>query len=217
MTLPEPLGTRIVEGVLLKPAFPAEYHGESSVEAALVLHRRVADRLEEVRRVEVRACEAALRIIDKTGPLHGHADRDHCLQYMVAVALVHGELTERHYGDEVAADPRVDALRSVVDVVEDPSYTRAYHDPTQRAVPARVTVHLEGPRSDSGSHTEEVWFPVGHPRRRLEAEPYVRAKLCRGIETALPAMDAGSLAELLLDRDRLQQLPVSGLVDALVP
>ena len=218
VTLPGPLGTRIVEGVLLKPAFPAEYHGQSSVEAALALHPRVAHRLGEVTRIEVRACEAALRIIDKPGPLLGHADRDHCLQYMVAVALVHGELTEWHYGDQAAADPRVQALRSVVDVTEDPSYTRAYHDAGQRAVPGRVTVQVDassvgGPQQE----TAEVWFPVGHPRRRREAQPHVRAKLCRGIQTALPAADEAALSALLLDLDRLRGLPVSTLVDALLP
>lgn len=215
--LPGRLGTRVVEAVLLKPAFPAEYHGQSAVEAALALHRGVAPRLEEVRRIDVHACEAAVRIIDKPGPLAGHADRDHCLQYMVAAALVHGELDEHHYGDEVAADPRLEALRGLVHVYEEQAYTRAYHDPDRRAVPARLTVHFDDRSTGAATETVEIWYPIGHPRRRAEAQPHVVAKLARGLGTALGDVDAGALGDLLLDLERLRRLPVSTLVDLLVP
>ncbi|MGH3412068.1 MAG: MmgE/PrpD family protein [Marmoricola sp.] len=207
-----PLGSRVAEGVLLKPWFPGEYHGHSAVEATLTLRERVLPWLTEVSRIDVAACEAAVRIIDKRGPLSGHADRDHCLQYMVAIALLYGAPTGRHYGDVVAADPRIDRLREVTSATEDPAYTRAYHDPGQRAVPARVTIH--GPAGLAES--SEVWFPVGHPRRRAEATPLVEAKLRRGLQTALPDADH-DLATLLLDADALGALPVDVLLDRLTP
>jgi len=212
VTLALPLSRQIIDHVLLKPAYPAEYHGQSAVEAALMLQSRVADPAGDITGIEVRTCEAAVRIIDKQGPLHGHADRDHCVQYMVAVALLYGELSARHYDDAVAGDPRIDRLRRVIRVSHDPEYTRAYLDPARRAVPARLTVHLR----QQAPLSAEILYPLGHPRRRAEATPHVEAKL-RSALSLIPGVDVESVRAVLMDYSTLRELPVSSVLDLLTP
>jgi 2-methylcitrate dehydratase len=209
--LPRRLGTYIVENVLLKAGFPAEFHGQSAVEAALALRPKVEDRLEDIASIQIRTHEAAKRIIDKTGPLNNAADRDHCLQYMVAIALLHGMLTSAHYEDEAAADPRVDRLRSRMVVEEEPEYSRAYLDPAERAVPNALRVQFA-----DGAATDwvEVRLPVGHPARRDEARPLVRRKLHDALRRVLDEEPAAR-AESLLGSADLGDMPVDELMGLL--
>ena len=202
--LPRPLGCYVMEHVLFKISFPAEFHAQTAVECALRLHPQVRDRLEEIERVELTTHESAIRIIDKTGPLHNPADRDHCLQYMTAVGLIFGELTADHYEDRVARDPRIDALRAKMTVTEDRRYTADYLDADKRSIANAVQVFFRG-----GAQTErvEVEYPIGHRRRRAEGLP----ELVRKARGALP----GTVVDLFEDGPRLHALSASALMDQL--
>jgi 2-methylcitrate dehydratase len=185
--LARPLGTYVMDNVLFKVAYPAEFHGQTAAECAVRLHPLVRDRVDEIERIEISTQESAIRIIDKRGPLYNPADRDHCIQYITVVPLLFGELTDRHYEDEVAADPRIDALRERCVVVEGPRYSADYLDPAKRSIANAVRVVFA-----DGTATErvEVEYPLGHPRRRAEARPLLEAKL--------RANAGDELAELLL-------------------
>ena len=167
------LGSYVMEHILFKVSFPAEFHAQTAVEAALELHAEVRERLEEIERVEIGTQESAVRIIDKRGALHNPADRDHCLQYMTAIGLIFGKLTAEHYGEKIAADPRIDRLREKMNVREVPSYTRDYLDPSKRSIANSVQIFFQ-----NGSSTKrvEVEYPLGHRRRRQEAEPVLLEK-----------------------------------------
>jgi 2-methylcitrate dehydratase len=167
------LGSYVMEHVLFKVSFPAEFHAQTAVEAALELHGEVKDRLEEIERVEIGTQESAVRIIDKKGPLHNPADRDHCLQYMTAIGLIFGKLTAEHYGEKIAADPRIDRLREKMKVTEVPAFTRDYLDPAKRSIANAVQVFF---RNGTATRRVEVEYPLGHRRRRHEAEPVLMAK-----------------------------------------
>lgn len=215
LDLPRPMGSYVIENVLLKPWFPAEYHGQTAVETALALRDAVAHRLDSIVRIEIRTHESAMRIIDKRGSLTNPADRDHCLQYMVAVAVLHGELTARHYEDDFAADPRIDRLRELTDVTEEPAYSRAYLDPGERAVANALRVHF-----DDGTSTPwtEVRLPIGHPARRTEAVPLVRRKLVAGLTAMFGAAGrAESVAADLEDPRWVLDAPVCDLVGLVTP
>lgn len=168
ITLARPLDSYVMEHVLFKISFPAEFHAQTAVEAAITLHPKVAGRLDEIDRVEMTTHESAIRIIDKRGALHNPADRDHCLQYMAAVGLIFGTLTADHYEDKVAKDPRIDALREKMVVTEDITYSRDYLDPDKRSIANAIQVVFK-----DGSRTErvEVHYPIGHRRRRAEGIP----------------------------------------------
>ena len=199
-----------MDNVLFK-AFPAEFHAQTAAECALRLHPQVRDRLDDIARIEIRTQEPALRIIDKTGPLHNPADRDHSLQYVTVVALVYGDLTDRHYEDEVAADPRIDRLLGVCFVREEARYTRDYLEPSKRSIGNAVRIVFA-----DGSSTEliEVEYPLGHPRRRGEVLPLLREKLRTNLAKAYGER-AGRLTELLLDDPQLPALPVDELMGEL--
>jgi 2-methylcitrate dehydratase len=203
------LGTYVMDNVLFKVAFPAEFHAQTAAEAGLRLHPLVRDRVHDVVRVEIDTQESALRIIDKTGPLHNAADRDHSLQYVTVVALLYGELTDRHYTDEVAADPRLDRLRELCVVREEPRYSADYLDPEMRSIANAVTVVFA-----DGSTTPriEVEYPLGHPRRRDEALPLLRTKLAQNLIARVGAARAAELSELLLDDADLPDLPIDSLM-----
>lgn len=208
-----PLGTHVVSHVLLKPAWPAEYHAQSALEAALALRPYVAGRWDDVASVEVETHEAAIRIIDKDGPLSGPADRDHCLQYIVAAALLTGEVTAATYHEPLATDPQLERLRAKVHLREDPEFTRAYQDPTERAVANRLRVHFA-----DGTATEPatVRLPVGHPRRRAEARPFVGGKLAKGLDTALGSGRGHRVRELLSEPAKLADADLRTIIDDLV-
>jgi len=153
--LAQPFGSYVMEHVLFKISFPAEFHAQTAVEAAMTLHAQVKDRIEQIDRILIETQEAGVRIIDKTGPLDNPADRDHCIQYMVAVPLIFGRLTADDYEDEVAADPRIDLLRSKMQVVENPQFSRDYLDPEKRSIGNAVQVFFK-----DGSSTEKVWSNI---------------------------------------------------------
>ncbi|AJK49891.1 bifunctional 2-methylcitrate dehydratase/aconitate hydratase [Burkholderia plantarii] len=211
-----PYGSYVMENVLFKIAFPAEFHAQTAAEAALVLHRRLAEAgrgAESIRRVTIRTHEAAIRIIDKTGPLANPADRDHCIQYMVAVPLLFGRLSAADYEDDVAADPRIDALRAKIACVEDPQFTKDYHDPDKRAIANGLTVEL-----DDGTVFEEVVveYPLGHRRRRAEGIPLLLDKFRTHLARRFPAKQQQAILDVSLDQARLEAMPVNEYVDLYV-
>lgn len=213
LRLAQPLSTYVMENVLFKISFPAEFHGQTAVEAALALHPEVDNRLEEIEKVIITTQEPAVRIIDKTGPLYNPADRDHCIQYMVAVGLIFGELTADYYEDTFAIDRRIDALRDKTEVVEDTRYTKGYYEPDKRAIANAVEVHFK-----DGTKTEkvEVEYPVGHRRRRREGIPLLQDKFAANLRTRLPIRSAEEIEDLCRHADRLARTPVHEFVQMLV-
>ena len=212
--LARPLGSYVMENILFKISFPAEFHAQTAVEAALVLHPQVRNRLGEVSEVVIETQEPGVRIIDKTGPLDNPADRDHCIQYMVAVALVFGELTVRHYEDEIAADPRIDALRALTTVRENPAFTRDYYDPDKRFIGNAVQV-----RFADGSATQrvEVAVPIGHRARRAEGLPLLMEKFRSSVQPALEPAAWERLWALANDQILLESVSVREFMGLLTP
>ncbi|MGB7157244.1 MAG: bifunctional 2-methylcitrate dehydratase/aconitate hydratase [Tepidisphaeraceae bacterium] len=191
-----PLGSYVMEHVLFKVSFPAEFHAQTAVECAVQLHPRVKDRLQQIERIVIETQEPAVRIIDKTGPLNNPADRDHCIQYMVSVPLIHGTLTAEHYEDEAARDPRIDALRQRMQVVELPRYSAEYLDPDKRSIANAVQVFFE-----DGTSTErvEVEYPIGHRRRRAESIPLLWEKFRNALSTRFDAERTARIAKAFED------------------
>ena len=206
----QPYGSYVMENVLFKISFPAEFHAQTAVEAALQLHEAVKDRIGDVRRVVVETQEAGVRIIHKTGPLDNPADRDHCLQYMVAIPLIHGRLTARDYEDEAAADPRVDALRERMEVRENPRFTVDYFDPDKRAIANAVQVFF---RDGSSTPRVEVPYPVGHRRRRREGTPLLRDKFERHLRARLPEAACESILRTCASREALEPTRVRDFME----
>jgi 2-methylcitrate dehydratase len=211
-----PYGAYVMENVLFKISYPAEFHAQTAVEACMQLHGRLAAMnltVDHVERITVRTHEACMRIIDKKGLLANPADRDHCIQYMMAVPLIFGRLTAADYEDEVARDPRIDLLRARIECAEDPQFTRDYHDPEKRSIPNAVTVQLK-----DGRKLEEVVveYPIGHRRRREDGIPLLVEKFRRNLARRFPAKQQHAIAALSLDRRRLEQIPVHEYVDLYV-
>jgi 2-methylcitrate dehydratase len=209
LALAQPLGFYVMENILFKISFPAEFHAQTAVEAAFSLHPGIKDRLEEIETIRIETQESAIRIIDKTGPLYNPADRDHCLQYMVAVALLKGELTAADYEAEAAADPRIDRLRGKMVVTENPRFTRDYLDPVKRSIGNSVQVVFR-----DGQATEKVTveYPIGHRRRRAEGIPLLLAKFDKNLRTRLSAGAVERIAAVCSDQVRLEQTPVDDFV-----
>ena len=178
--LPRALGSYVMENVLFKISFPAEFHAQTAVEAAITLHPTVADRLNDIERVDINTHESAVRIIDKKGPLHNPADRDHCLQYMTAIGLIYGQLTADHYEDEAARDPRIDALRDKMVVTEDTDYTRDYLDPDKRSIANAIQIAF---KDGTTSERIEVAYPIGHRFRREQGIPLLMEKFRANVAT----------------------------------
>lgn len=206
----QPYGSYVMENVLFKVSFPAEFHAQTAVEAALQLHAAVKDRLGDVHRIVVETQEAGVRIIHKTGPLDNPADRDHCLQYMVAIPLIHGRLTARDYEDEAAADPRVDALREKMEVRENPRFTVDYLDPDKRAIANALQVFF---RDGSSTPRVEVPYPVGHRRRRREGTPLLRDKFERHLRARLPEAACESILRTCASREALEPTRVRDFME----
>ena len=211
--LARPLGCYVMEHVLFKISFPAEFHAQTAVECALKLHPLVKDRLEAIERVELTTHESAIRIIDKAGPLHNPADRDHCLQYMTAIGLIFGTLTAEHYEDRIARDPRIDALRAKMTVREDTRYSAEYLDADKRSIANAVQVFFR-----DGTHTGrvEVEYPIGHRRRRAEGIPELVRKARAALPAAIPDDQAAALVARFTDAGALGRLPASDLLSLLV-
>jgi 2-methylcitrate dehydratase len=208
-----PYGSYVMENVLFKISYPAEFHAQTAVEAAMTLHKKLADMgrsSDDIASVRIRTQEACIRIIDKQGPLHNPPDRDHAIQYMVAVPLIFGRLTAADYEDTVAADPRIDALRANITCVEDPAFTRDYHDPDKRSIANALTVTLE-----DGTVLPEVVveYPIGHKRRRADGMPLLEAKFRRNLARRFDAGRQRRILDVSLDPARLEAMPVNDYVD----
>jgi 2-methylcitrate dehydratase len=211
-----PYGSYVMEHVLFKISYPAEFHSQTAVEAAMTLHARLAQAGKtsaDIEKIVIRTHEACIRIIDKQGPLANTADRDHCIQYMVAVPLIHGRLTASDYEDEIARDGRIDALRSRIRCVEDPAFTRDYHDPDKRSIANALTVTLK-----DGTVLEEVVveYPIGHKRRRAEGIPLLEAKFRTNLARRFPRKQQEAILAVSLDQHRLEAMPVHEYVDLYV-
>ena len=211
--LPRPYGSYVMENVLFKISFPAEFHAQTAVECAMALHPRVRERIGQIRRITIRTHESALRIIDKKGPLANPADRDHCIQYMVAVPLLYGRLTAPDYEDEMAKDPRIDALRDKMICVEDGQFSRDYLDPAKRSIANAITVEF-----DDGSKLDEVVveYPIGHRRRRAEGIPLLVEKFRTNLARRFPAKQQRAILDVALDPSRLDAMTVHEFVDLFV-
>lgn len=203
----------VMENVLFKISFPAEFHAQTAVECAMQLHPLIKEGIADIKKITIRTHEAAIRIIDKQGPLNNPADRDHCMQYMLAVALIFGRLTAADYADAVAADPRIDRLRDRIVCVEEPQFTRDYHDPEKRAIANAVTVEFKG-----GQKLQEVVveYPIGHKRRREEGMPLLEAKFRTNLARRFPAKQQKAIIDLCLDQKRLEATAVNEFVDMFV-
>lgn len=205
-----PFGTYIMENVLFKIAYPAAFHAQSAVEAAIKLHPLVKDRLDDIKRVDVRCHDSSLVILDKTGPLDNPADRDHCMQYMIAIGMIFGKLTAEHYEDHVAADPRIDRLRGKMVLREDKRYSREYLDPAKRANPNSIKVQF---RDGSSTPLSEVRYPLGHRRRRKEGMPLLMQKFETNVARVFAAKQREAILKACLDHRRLEKTPVNEFID----
>ncbi|GAA5218844.1 bifunctional 2-methylcitrate dehydratase/aconitate hydratase [Corallincola platygyrae] len=205
--LQRPYGSYVMENVLFKISFPAEFHSQTACEAAVTLHPSVKDRLDEIDKIVITTHESAIRIISKQGELANPADRDHCLQYMTAVPLIFGDLVAEHYEDEFhSANPLIDELRGKMEVVEDTRYSEEYHDPDKRSIANALQVYFK-----DGSCTDkiEVEYPIGHRRRREEGIPVLEAKFRRNLETRFPKGRCDKIMSLCLDQKALEATPVN--------
>ena len=206
-------GSYVMENVLFKISFPAEFHAQTAVEAAMTLHREFANAgrsTDDVKHITIRTHEACCRIIDKKGPLANPADRDHCIQYMAAVPLIFGRLTAADYEDKIAADPRIDALRARIDCVEDPRFTKDYHDPAKRSIANALTVEFK-----DGRKLKEVVveYPIGHRRRRKEGIPLLVEKFRTNLARRFPSKQQEAILAASLDQKTLEAMPAHEYVD----
>ena len=206
-------GSYVMENILFKISFPAEFHGQTAAECAVVLHPEVRDRIADIKKVVITTHESAIRIIDKKGRLNNPADRDHCIQYIVAIGLIKGNVVATDYEDDVAADPRVDALRSKMVCVEKKQWTHDYLDSSRRSIANAVQVFFK-----DGSKTENIAFeyPIGHRRRRKEGVPLLEAKYKTNLARRFPAKHQAAIFDLCNDQKRLESTPVHEFVDLFV-
>ena len=210
VTLARPLESYVMENVLFKIAFPAEFHAQTAVECALALHPEVKDKLDDIERVEMETQEPGVRIIDKRGPLNNFADRDHCLQYMAAIGLIFGQLTADHYQDSTAADPRIDALRDKMVVTENTRFTEEYYDLNKRAIGNSIQIHFK-----DGTKTEkvEIHYPIGHRNRREEGIPVLEEKFKASTRGHFSADESNSIFAAIENRSQFRDLPVIDFMD----
>jgi len=206
-------GSYVMENVLFKISFPAEFHAQTAVECAVRLHDQVRDRIDQIKKIVITTHESAIRIIDKQGPLANPADRDHCIQYMTAIGLLKGNLTAADYEDSVAGDPRVDALRSKMVCVENKQWSKDYHDPAKRSIANAVQVFFK-----DGSKTPNiaVEYPIGHRRRRKDGVPLLEAKFKTNLARRFAAKQQHAILDLCKDQRRLENAPVNEFVDLFV-
>ena len=211
-----PYGSYVMENVLFKISFPAEFHSQTAVEAAMTIHaelKRLGKKPEDIKKITIRTHEACIRIIDKKGPLDNPADRDHCIQYMVAVPILFGRLTAGDYEDSVAKDPRIDRLRDKIVCVEDKEFTKDYHDPAKRSIANALTVEL-----NDGKKMREivVEYPIGHKRRRKEGMPILVEKFQTNLARKFPEKQRAQILELCMNQKLLEATPVHEFVDMMV-
>ncbi len=213
LRMPKGYGSYVMENVLFKVSYPAEFHAQTALEAAIQLHQEVINRLESIERISIETQEAAIRIIDKTGPLQNPADRDHCLQYITAVGLINGTLMAEHYEDEAARDPRIDSLREKMEVTENRQYSTDYLDPEKRSIPNSLQVFFA-----DGSHTKkiEVAYPIGHRCRREEAHPLLMEKFRNCLLTRFSLEKTDLIFKLCADPDRFDNTALDKFIDLFV-
>ena len=208
-----PYGSYVIENILFKISFPAEFHAQTAVEAAVRLHDQLLKEnrsTEDISKITIRTHESCLRIIDKKGPLDNPADRDHCIQYMVAVPLIFGRLSAQDYEDRVAKDSRIDLLREKIECVEDPGFSRDYHDPEKRSIANGLTIEFK-----NGHKFDEivVEYPIGHKRRRSESLPLLYAKFRRNLARRFPSKQQEMILDVSLDQSRFEEMPVNEYLD----
>ncbi|KLN46372.1 2-methylcitrate dehydratase [Providencia rettgeri] len=211
-----PYGSYVMENVLFKISFPAEFHSQTAVEAALQLHQtleKLGKTAQDIESIAIRTHEACIRIIDKKGPLNNPADRDHCIQYMVAIPLIFGRLTAADYEDNIAKDERIDALRAKMHCTEDAQFTRDYHDPEKRSITNGLTITL-----NDGQVLDEVVieYPVGHKRRRKEGMPLLLKKFRINLARQFPEAQQIRILKASLDKPMLEKMPVNEYMDLFV-
>ena len=206
-------GTYVMENILFKISFPAEFHAQTAVEAGISLHEKYGDKLDKISSIEVETQEPAVRIISKTGPLHNYADRDHCLQYMIAIALIYGEVEAKHYQDEIASNPMIDSLREKMIISENPKFSRDYLDPSKRSIANSITLTF-----DDGSKSEKITveYPVGHRNRRDEGIPLLLDKFESAIKSYYPSNQSDDILNSFLDMENLSNMSVNEMMDKLV-
>jgi 2-methylcitrate dehydratase len=211
-----PYGSYVMENVLFKISFPAEFHSQTAVEAGMTIHhelQKLGKSEKDIKKITIRTHEACIRIIDKKGPLNNPADRDHCIQYMVAVPIIFGRLTAGDYEDSIAADKRIDVLRDKIVCVEDPKFTKDYHDPDKRSIANALTVEFV-----DGKKLKEivVEYPIGHKRRRNEGMPVLMAKFKTNLARVFAEKQRGAIWDLCTDSKKLDATPVNEFVDMMV-
>lgn len=213
VTLAKPLESYVMDNILFKISFPAEFHAQTAVECAITLHPEVSGRLSEIERVEMETQEPGVRIIDKKGPLNNFADRDHCLQYMAAIGLIFGELDANHYSDEVSSDSRIDALRDKMVVRENESFTKDYYDLEKRAIGNSIQVFF-----NDGTSTEriEVQYPIGHRNRRAEGIPVLRTKFANSLKGVFAEEQQAAILDSFENSDLLAAIEVKDFLDLFV-
>ncbi len=213
LALPQAFGSYVMENILFKISFPAEFHAQTAVEAAMTLHPQISSRLDQIERIVIETQEAGVRIIDKTGPLANPADRDHCIQYMVAIPLLFGRLAASDYEDEVAKDARIDELRGKMQVQENPTFTQEYHAADKRYIGNAIQVFF---KDGSSSERVQVDFPIGHRRRRAEGMPVLVKKFQSSVAAHFGAKQSEAIKKTFADFTALSAMPVSNFVAKLV-
>ena len=208
-----PFGSYVMENVLFKISYPAEFHAQTAVECAMTLHPKVAGRLDQIDKILVETQEAGVRIIDKTGPLANYADRDHCLQYMIAVPLIFGRLTADDYADGIAADPRIDALRARMEVKENPQFTQDYFDPDKRYIGNSIEILF---KDGTSTGKVSVDYPIGHRNRRGEGVPVLLQKFADALGGHLPSHRVKQILDLTQDTSRFESTPIHRFLDLFV-
>ncbi len=205
-----PFSSYVIENILFKISFPAEFHAQTAVECAFKLHPVVKDRLDQIERVEIITHESALRIIDKKGPLNNPADRDHCLQYMTAIGLIFGQLTADDYEDKRAANPHIDSLRSKMIVHEDKQYTTDYLDPEKRSIANALQIFFkDGNKSDK----MVIEYPLGHRRRRTEGIPVLKEKFAKNLSSHFSDEQTKQIVSVCNNIEQLESMPINKFID----
>ena len=210
ITLAQEFGSYVMENVLFKISFPAEFHAQTAVEAALKLHNEAKNRLDDIEKIIITTQESGHRIINKTGPLSNPADRDHCIQYMVAVPLIFGRLSAADYEDNVAQDPRIDALRDKMSVEVDERYTREYLEADKRSIANAVQIFY---KDGTKSKKVEVEYPIGHRRRRDEGIPLLIEKFQRNLARKISPKNIAKISEICADGARLESMAFNEFSD----
>ena len=206
LSLPQPFETYVMENILFKISFPAEFHAQTAVEAAVSLHSGIKDRINEIESIEITTHESAIRIISKVGELNNPADRDHCLQYMVAIGLLKGNLVAEDYEDDVAKDPRVDELREKMIINEDKRYSKEYLEADKRSIANRIKVHF---KDGTATNEVEVEYPIGHKRRRKEGIPILEKKFKDNLSITYDEFKSNEIFELCMDQRKLEEISVA--------